>query len=206
MLTYYNGCWGGLSKQSTYTLQFLLGAPSMKWAGPNARPRRWATYEQWFYGVIVFSQPCYDCGRAQICNTALTRELSTFANVREEISWFWRERSLLPMKFICRFYWILKRKVYLAKMNNLPKDHGAGPQRRGAQCSCIGCIGLRPALPQSSWHEQDRWKRHRAADQFATCFKKLTDEKPGVKFAVVGTNCFWKWITHFLQMQLRLFC
>jgi len=21
-----------------------------------------------------------------------------------------------------------------------------GPQRRGAQCSCIGCIGLRPAL------------------------------------------------------------
>jgi len=39
-----------------------------------------------------------------------------------------------------------QRKVYLAKMNNLPKHHGAGPQRRGAQCSCIGCIGLRPAL------------------------------------------------------------
>jgi len=32
------------------------------------------------------------------------------------------------------------------KRNNLPKHHGAGPQRRGAQCSCIGCIGLRPAL------------------------------------------------------------
>ena len=30
MLTYYNGCWGSLSKQSTYILQFLLGAPSMK--------------------------------------------------------------------------------------------------------------------------------------------------------------------------------
>ena len=29
------------------------------------------------------------------------------------------------------------------EMNNLPKHHGAGPQRRGAQCSCIG---LRPAL------------------------------------------------------------
>ena len=28
-------------------------------------------------------------------------------------------------------------------MNNLPKHHGPGPQRRGAQCSCIG---LRPAL------------------------------------------------------------
>jgi len=50
------------------------------------------------------------------------------------------------MKFTWRFYWILKCKVYLAKMNNLPKHHGAGPQRRGAQCSCIGCIGLRPAL------------------------------------------------------------
>jgi len=32
------------------------------------------------------------------------------------------------------------------KMNKLPKHHGAGPQRRGTQCSCIGCIGLRPAL------------------------------------------------------------
>ena len=51
------------------------------------------------------------------------------------------------MKFIWRLYWILKRKVYLAKMNNLPKHHSAGPQKCGAQCSCIGCIGLRPALP-----------------------------------------------------------
>jgi len=50
------------------------------------------------------------------------------------------------MKFIWRFYWFLKRKVYLAKMNNLPKHHGAGLQKRGAQCCCIGCIGLRPAL------------------------------------------------------------
>jgi len=32
-------------------------------------------------------------------------------------------------------------------MKNLPKHQGAGPQRRGAQCSCIGCIGLRPTLP-----------------------------------------------------------
>jgi len=39
-------------------------------------------------------------------------------------------------------------------MNNLPKHHGAGlpdpeargSQRVGIQCSCIGCIGLRPAL------------------------------------------------------------
>jgi len=41
---------------------------------------------------------------------------------------------------------ILVRKEYLAKINNLPNHHGAGPLRRGAQCSCIGCIGLRPAL------------------------------------------------------------
>jgi len=39
--------------------------------------------------------------------------------------------------------WILKRKVYQAKMNNLPKHHGAGPQRRRGQC---GCIGWRPGL------------------------------------------------------------
>jgi len=72
--------------------------------------------------------------------------MSIFANVLEKIRWFWREGSLLTMKFIWRFSWILKRKVYLENMNNLPKHHGAGPQRRWAQCSCIGCIGLRPAL------------------------------------------------------------
>jgi len=35
------------------------------------------------------------------------------------------------MKFIWHVYLILKGKVYLAKMNNLPKHDGAGPQRRG---------------------------------------------------------------------------
>jgi len=34
----------------------------------------------------VFIQPCYDRGGAQIYRAELTRELSTFANVREEIS------------------------------------------------------------------------------------------------------------------------
>jgi len=33
----------------------------------------------------VFSQPCYDRGRAQVYSAALTRELNTFAYVREEI-------------------------------------------------------------------------------------------------------------------------
>jgi len=33
----------------------------------------------------VFSQPCYDRGRAQIYSKALTLELSTFANVQEQI-------------------------------------------------------------------------------------------------------------------------
>jgi len=41
--------------------------------------------EQRRYDVIVFSQPCYDRGRAQIYSKALIRELTTFANVREEI-------------------------------------------------------------------------------------------------------------------------
>jgi len=41
---------------------------------------------------------------------------------------------------------ILVRNEYLAKMNNRSKPHGGGPLRRGAQCSRIGCIGLRPAL------------------------------------------------------------
>jgi len=33
------------------------------------------------------------------------------------------------MKFLWRFYWILKRKVYLVKMNILPKHRAAGPPR-----------------------------------------------------------------------------
>ena len=36
------------------------------------------------------------------------------------------------MIFISRFHWILERKVYLEKMNNLPKHHGPGARKRGA--------------------------------------------------------------------------
>jgi len=46
----------------------------------------------------------------------------------KDIRWFWMERSLLTMKFMWRFYWIHKRKVYLAKMNT---HHGAGPKGAG---------------------------------------------------------------------------
>jgi len=52
------------------------GAQCTTWArGPS---------DHWFYDIIVFSQPCYDRGRARIYNKALNRELSTFANVWEE--------------------------------------------------------------------------------------------------------------------------
>jgi len=45
-------------------------------AGPSRCGAQCKTYargpfEQWFYDVIVFNQPCYNCGRAQICSTAL---------------------------------------------------------------------------------------------------------------------------------------
>jgi len=40
-------------------------------------------------------------------------------------------------------------------MNSLPMDTMAwGHQRRGAQCSCIGCIGLRPALDVATEKKQ----------------------------------------------------
>jgi len=66
----------------------LRPGPALAVAGPNAKPGRGTqcktkargTLEQCFYDVNVFSQPCYDRGRAQICSKALTRELSTFAN------------------------------------------------------------------------------------------------------------------------------
>jgi len=45
-------------------------------AGPSrcgAQCKTWARVpsEQWFYDVIVFSQPCYDRGRTQIYSAAL---------------------------------------------------------------------------------------------------------------------------------------
>ena len=63
---------------------------------------------------------------------------------------FWREHCLLTMRFYkplllnlsARSIW---QNEQLSKhMARGPR--GAGPQRRGAQCSRIGCIGLRPAL------------------------------------------------------------
>jgi len=61
------------------------GAQCKTWARGPMQDLCAGPPEQWFYDVIVFSQPCYDRGKAQICSTALTRESSTFANVREEI-------------------------------------------------------------------------------------------------------------------------
>jgi len=55
--------------------------PALRGAEPNARPRRGAPLEQWFYDVIVFSQPCYTT-MAERRYKALPQELSTFANVR----------------------------------------------------------------------------------------------------------------------------
>jgi len=49
------------------------------------------------------------------------------------------------LRFKSRFYNSQAQGVS-DKMNNLSKHHGVGLQRCGAQCSCIGCIGLRPAL------------------------------------------------------------
>ena len=78
-------------------MQFTI--PVQADAGPNGIPVRGAECktlmrgpsEQWFYDIVVFSQSCYGRGRAQIFSAAVTRELSTFANVREEICYFWRK-------------------------------------------------------------------------------------------------------------------
>jgi len=52
--------------------------PALADAGPNARPGRGLNARprrdpsgQWFDDVIVFSQPCYDRGRAQIYSAVL---------------------------------------------------------------------------------------------------------------------------------------
>jgi len=50
----------------------LHAGPALAVAGPNARPNRDAPLSSDLYDVIVFSQPCYDRGRAQIYSPALT--------------------------------------------------------------------------------------------------------------------------------------
>jgi len=63
----------------------MQAEPALADVGPNARPRRGAPLSSDFMTFIVFSQPCYDRSRGQIYSAVLTRELSTFANVRVEI-------------------------------------------------------------------------------------------------------------------------
>jgi len=70
---------------------------------------------------------------------------SVFIELEEIYRSFKRDNHLVTMTFKS-LATILERKEHQAKMNNLSNHHGAGPLRRGAQCSCIGCIGLRPAL------------------------------------------------------------
>jgi len=103
--------------------------------------------KQWFCDVIVFSQPCYDRGRAQIYSKPLTPKLSTFANVREEIRKFWRARCLLTMKFIWLFYWILKRPrgAGPVRLHRLK----AGPVDKKIKNSMMHCL---PLTKLFSWH------------------------------------------------------
>jgi len=58
-------------------------------------------------------------------------------------------RALLANNEIHKPYLLNSRAQGVSeKKNNLPKHHGAGPQRRGVQYSCNGCTVLRPALPR----------------------------------------------------------
>ena len=49
------------------------------------------------------------------CARLLTFETKFASSAENVLCWQWR------------FQWILKRKLYLAKMNNLPRHQGAGP-------------------------------------------------------------------------------
>jgi len=89
----------------------------------------------------MFSQPCYDRGRAQICSTALTRELSTFA-----------KRSRGNLLVLNRAFFV-NNVIYMAFLLNSQAQGVSSKNEkstqtpwRGAKCSCIGCIGLRPSL------------------------------------------------------------
>ena len=77
----------------------------------------------------------------------LVLDLSTFDNIRwlEEIHYSFKwDNCLLSMRFIIRFYNSRVRAV--SGKNEQP----AQTAWRGAQCNCIGCIGLRPALAIAS--------------------------------------------------------
>ena len=51
------------------------------------------------------------------------------------------------MTFIWRFYWIIKRNLHLAKMNNLPKHHGAGHHAAASVASAKGRPWFRNKVP-----------------------------------------------------------
>jgi len=60
------------------------------------------------------------------------------------------------MMFVNRFHWIRERYEYLAKMNNLPKHHGAGPNAAALVASAWGRPWLWPYRKASKWW----WARH----------------------------------------------
>ena len=66
--------------------EMLLPGPALAGAGPNARPGRGAPLSSDFMtSSCLFNRVTI---RAQIYSKELTRELTTFVNVREEIRYF----------------------------------------------------------------------------------------------------------------------
>jgi len=62
-------------------------------------------------------------------------------------------RALYASSEVYRLFLLNYRAQGVSRKNEQPaKRYGRGPQERGAQCSCIGCIGLGPALGNIEQH------------------------------------------------------
>ena len=108
------------------TVPSRCGAQCKTWARGPMQDLSAGPSEQWCYDDIVFSQPCYDHRRVQICSTALTRELSTFANSRGNLLVLTRAFFVINEIYMA-FVLNSQAQGVSGKMNILPKHHGAGP-------------------------------------------------------------------------------
>ena len=134
VLTYYSGCWGSLSKQSTSTLQFFSGAPSMKFKC------RVLTHFSGCWGPL-WKQSTY---KLQLLLGASFK--AKYLHSRVSVGGPFESR-VLTYDLLCStlYVWIISFSSKLRKIYAHNTSRG-GPQKGGARGKCLARLPLNTPL------------------------------------------------------------
>ena len=139
VLTYYNGCWGGLSKQSTYTLQFLLGAPSMKFKCRELTHFSGCWWPLWKQSTFKLQLLLGAPFKAKYLRSTVS-VVGPF------------ESRVLTYDQLCStlYVWIISFSSKLRTIYTRNTSRG-GPQKRGARGKCLARLPLNTPLHTQYW-------------------------------------------------------